>query len=132
MVAPEVRVPVLRKPSGEEAHGVPSVPAALFGELGPVGLPEGSFLMPQGCSGVPSILFPLPFPGCNQVGGDSKQDLVWEWAASKEPHQQPSPAFTGGWRALNPRGRERRAYALESLFPAPRPGGPSGARSPCP
>lgn len=65
-------------------------------------------------------------------GGDSKQDLVWEWAASKEPHQQPSPAFMGGWRALNPRGRERRAYALESLFPAPRPGGPSGARSPRP
>lgn len=30
VVAPEVTVPVLRKPSGEEGHSVPSVPSSPF------------------------------------------------------------------------------------------------------
>lgn len=90
-MAPEVRVPVLRKPSGEEAVVSRQSPVAPGPEL-----PEASFLTPlRGRSGISGVLFPFPFPfpGCDLAGGDPKQDLLWEWAASEEPHQPSSPAY---------------------------------------
>lgn len=49
---------------------------------------------PRSGSGISSVLFPFPFPGCTQVGNDRKQDSLWGWAMLEEPHP-PSPAFKG-------------------------------------
>lgn len=92
---------------------------------------ESSFLTPlRGTSGISSVLFPFPFPGCDQVGGDPKQDLLWEWAESKEP-RQPSPACAG---TAQGEGAGRGGRGPWKTVPAPRPGGPVGGRSwePCP
>lgn len=66
-MAPEVRVPGLRKPNGEQAQSVSSVPSSLRSRAR---RPAGSFLMPQGRVRHFSVLFPFLFPGCNRVGGD--------------------------------------------------------------
>lgn len=116
-MAPEVRVPVLREPRGEEGRLVPQSPAALF----PVGLPGGPFLVPRGGSGIPSVLF--PFSGLDHVGGDPMQDLRWEWAASEDPSASCS-SFYGAWGLVHPQNRVgRRACAWETVsYPqAPRP-----------
>lgn len=118
VVAPEVRVPVLREPRGEEGRLVPQSPAALF----PVGLPGGPFLVPRGGSGIPSVLF--PFSGLDHMGGDPMQDLRWEWAALRTP-QPPALASMGlgGWCILKIGWGGGRVPGKP--YPAPRPRGPA-------
>lgn len=118
MVAPEVRVPVLRKPSGEQGHHVPQAPAALF----PVGLPGEA---PSSCPGVGQV-----FPVSSSLslvwttwGGDPMQDLLWERAASKDPSASCSSLYGAGG-LVHPQHRVgRRACAWETVsYPqAPRP-----------
>ena len=61
MVAPEVRDPVLRKPSGEEAHRVPAAPSSPFPR--PRALRaylKALSLCPRGTSCISSVFFPFP------------------------------------------------------------------------
>lgn len=55
----------------------------------------------SGRSGISSVLFPFPFPGCGQEEGDPKQDSLWEWTASEEPHLFLQPL--GGLGLARPR-----------------------------
>lgn len=128
VVAPEVRVPVLRKPCGEEGRLVPQSPAALF----PVGLPRGSFLMPRGVGQAFPVSSSLS-SGLDQVGGDPMQELRWERAASDDPSAS-CLSFCGAWGLVHPHNRAgRRAGAWEtvSYLPAQPSREPVSLEPPC-
>lgn len=137
-MAPEVRVPGLRKPSGEEA--IVCCPSAQQS------LAQNNHAQPPSSrsygagQAFPESSSPSPYLAVTSWEVP-EHDLLWEWAASEEAHQPSSPArvaqgrgagWGGGVRAPLGQGQGgagREGRGPRRLFPSPSPEGSSSAGS---